>query len=101
VKALSALASDKTKDNPKARKDLALVDQLWSYPFSLKPKRKKQLMKWLKNLKFPDGYDACYRRSMNLKMGKFSELNCHDYHIIMERLPVMLCGFVKMMCGKR
>jgi hypothetical protein len=58
-------------------------------------------MKWLKNLKFPDGYDACYRRSMNLKMGKFSELNCHDYHIIMERLPVMLCGFVKMMCGKR
>jgi hypothetical protein len=33
---------------------------------------------------------------MNLKMGKFSELKIHDYHIIMERLfRVMFCGFVK------
>jgi hypothetical protein len=33
---------------------------------------------------------------VNLKIGKFSELKSHDYHIIMERLlPVMFSGFVK------
>jgi hypothetical protein len=53
-------------------------------------------MKWLKNLKFPDGYVAGFRRSVNLKMDKFFGLKSYDYHIIMERLlPVMFCGFVK------
>jgi hypothetical protein len=53
-------------------------------------------MKWLENLKFPDGYNTCFRRSVNLKMGKFFRLKSHDYHIIMERLlPVMFRGFVK------
>ena len=99
--------TDKTKDNPKARKDLALICRRPTMeigenqkkpraPFSIKPKRKKQLMKWLKNLKFPDGYAAGFRRSVNLKTGKFSGLKSHDYHIIMERLlPVMFRGFVK------
>jgi hypothetical protein len=99
--------TDKTKDNPKARKDLALICRRPTMeigenkkkpraPFSIKPKRKKQLMKWLKNLKFPDGYVAGFRRSVNLKTGKFSVLKSHDYHIIMERLlPVMFRGFVK------
>jgi hypothetical protein len=64
--------TDKTKDNPKARKDLALICRRPTIeigenqkkphaPFSIKPKRKKQLMKWLKNLKFPDGYAAGFR----------------------------------------
>jgi hypothetical protein len=58
-------------------------------------------MKWLKNLKFPDGYTAGFRRYVNLKTGKFFGLKSHDYHIIMERLlPVMFRGFVKKMCGK-
>jgi hypothetical protein len=53
-------------------------------------------MKWLKNLKFPDGYVAGFRRSVNLETGKFSGLKSHDYHIIMERLlRVMFHGFVK------
>jgi hypothetical protein len=53
-------------------------------------------MKWLKNLKFSDGYAAGFRRSVNLKADKFSRLKSHDYHIIMERLlPVMFRGFVK------
>jgi hypothetical protein len=53
-------------------------------------------MKWLKNLKFLDGYAAGFRRSVNLKMDKFFGLKNHDYHIIMERLlPVMFRGFVK------
>jgi hypothetical protein len=68
--------TDKTKYNPKDRKDLALIfsrltlelgenEKKSRAPFSLKPKRKKQLMKWLKNLKFSDGYVAGFRRSVN------------------------------------
>jgi hypothetical protein len=99
--------TDKTKDNPKARKDLALIcsrptleleenEEKPRAPFSLKHKRKKQLMKWLKNLKFPDGYATGFRRFVNLKTSKFSGLKSNDYHIIMERLlPVMFHGFVK------
>jgi hypothetical protein len=90
VKALLALAWISIGENQKPRA-----------PFSLKPKRKKQLMKWLKNLKFPDGYATGFRRSLNLKTSKFSGLKSHDYHIIMERfLPVMFCGFVKKWCLK-
>jgi hypothetical protein len=54
--------TDKTKDNPKARKDLGLIcsrptlelgeNEKPRAPFSLKSKRKKQLMKWLKHLEF-------------------------------------------------
>jgi hypothetical protein len=99
--------TDKTKDNPKARKDLALIcsrptlelgenEKNPHAPYSLKPKRKKLLLKWLKNLKFLDGYAASFRRSVNLKTDKFFELKSHNYHIIMERLlPVMFHGFVK------
>jgi hypothetical protein len=99
--------TDKTKDKPKARKDLILIcsrptldirenEKKPRAPFSLKPKRKKQLMKWLKNLKFPDGYAAGFRRSVNLKTSKFSGLKIYEYHIIMERLlSVMFRGFVK------
>ena len=52
-------------------------------------------MKWMKDLKFPDGYAACFRRSMNLKTMKMNELKSHDFHIIMERLmPVMFRGYI-------
>jgi hypothetical protein len=99
--------TNKTKDNPKARKDLALIcsrptlelgenKKKTCVPYSLKPKRKKQLMKWLKNLKFHDGYDTGFRRSVKLKTRKFFGLKSHDYHIIMERLrPIMFRGFIK------
>jgi hypothetical protein len=50
------------------------------------------LIEWLKNLKFPDGYVAGFRRSVNLKTSKFSRLRSHDYHIIMERLLPVIDG---------
>jgi hypothetical protein len=53
-------------------------------------------MKWFKNLKFLDGYTACFRTSVNWKMSKFSRLKSHDYHIITERLiHVMFLWFFK------
>ena len=44
----------------------------------------------MKNLKFPDGYAMGFRRSMNLKTGKFSGLKSHDYHIIIEKLILVM-----------
>jgi hypothetical protein len=47
-------------------------------------------MWWTKGLKFPDGYVAILRRSVNVTTGNLTGLKSHDYHIIMERLlPVM------------
>jgi hypothetical protein len=56
----------------------------------LKPKERKEVLIWLQNLKFPDGYVAGFRRAANLYSGKLCGVKNHDYHIFMERLlPVM------------
>jgi hypothetical protein len=97
---------DKTKDNHKARKDLALICNRPSLvlksrggkphaPFCLKARDRKEVLIWLKNLKFPDGYAAGFKRALNLDTGKLSGVKSHDYHIFMERLlPVMFCGYL-------
>jgi hypothetical protein len=47
-------------------------------------------MRWMKGLKFPDGYTAVLRRFVNMTIGKLNGLKSHDYHIIMEKLlPIM------------
>jgi hypothetical protein len=57
----------KTKDNFKAQKDIANIcnrpslelDERggkWRAPFCLKVEDKKEMMRWMKRLKFPDGY---------------------------------------------
>jgi hypothetical protein len=49
----------------------------------------------LKNLKFPDGYAAGFRRAVNLELGKLSGVKSHDYHIFMERfILVMFRGYL-------
>ena len=95
---------DKTKDNDKAHMDLAVIcdsptqvlRENGGKPkanYCLKPKQQKEVMKWMKDIKFIDGYVACFRRSMNLKTMKMNGLKNHDFHIIMERLmPVMFRG---------
>jgi hypothetical protein len=48
----------------------------------------------MKGLKFPNGYAAGLRQSMNMAIGKLVGLKSHNYHIIMERLPsVMFQGY--------
>jgi hypothetical protein len=99
--------TDKTKDNHKARKDLALICNRPSLelksrggkpraPFCLKARDRKEVLIWLKNLKFPDGYGTGFRRAVNLDTGKLSGVKSHDYHIFMERLlPVMFHGYLE------
>jgi hypothetical protein len=56
--------------------------------------RKKDILKWLKKLKFSDHYAANIKRAVNVSTGKLNGLKSHDYHIIMKRLlPVMLHGY--------
>jgi len=97
---------DKTKDNFKARVYLGnicnrptlMLRENGGKPraeFALRPNERKEVMKWMKDLKFPDGYGAGFRRSVNLKTMKINGLKSHDYHIMMERLiPVMLRGYI-------
>jgi hypothetical protein len=97
---------DKKKDNDKAHMDLAVIcDRLTQVlredrgkpkvDSCLKLKQRKEVMSWMKNLKFPGGYAAGFRRSMNLKTMKMKGLKSHDFHIIMERLvPIMFRGYV-------
>jgi hypothetical protein len=64
-------------------------------PFCLKVKDRKEVMRWMKRLKFPDGYAAGLKRCVNVKTGKIHVLKSHDYHIIIERLlPIMLRGYL-------
>jgi hypothetical protein len=98
--------TDKTKDNRKARKDLALLCNRPSLqlnsrggkprvPFCLKARDRKEVLIWLKNQKFLDGYVVGFRRAINLDTGILSGVKSHDYHIFMERLlPMMFHGYL-------
>jgi hypothetical protein len=56
----------------------------------LKARDRKEVLIWLKNLKFPDGYTVGFRRAINFDTGKLSGVKSHDYHIFMERLLPMM-----------
>jgi hypothetical protein len=58
--------------------------------YCLKPDERKEIFKWLKNMKFLDRYAANLKRAVNLKTGKLIGLKSHDYHIIMERLMLVM-----------
>jgi hypothetical protein len=91
----------KTKDNRKTRQDLA---ELCNYPslelkvnggkphasFYLKPQKRKEVMRWMKMLKFLDGYATGFRRPVNMATWKLIGLKSHDYHIIMKRLLLVI-----------
>jgi hypothetical protein len=79
----------KTKDNIKTQKDLA---KLCNHPtlefaetggkprasFCLKPQERKEVMRWLKGLKFIDGYTAGLKRYVNVMIEKLTGLKSHD-----------------------
>ena len=101
---------DKTKDNVKARQDLADIcnrpalhlelkeNGKWHKPraaFCIDKNDKPIILKWFQQLKFPDGYAANIRRGVNFLQRKIFGLKSHDYHIFIERLlPVAFRGFL-------
>jgi hypothetical protein len=69
--------------------------------FCLKAKERKEVMTWMKNLKFSNGFAAGFRRVVNLKIGKLTGVKSYDYHVIMEWLvPNMLWGTCIKMCAR-
>jgi hypothetical protein len=100
-----------TKDNMNARKDLATLSDHPSLeaklnargkqkrpkaPYCLKPVERKDVLRWLKTLKFPDRYAANIKWAVNVGTAKLNGLKSHDYHIFIERLMlVMFRGYFK------
>jgi hypothetical protein len=105
--------SKKSKDNKQARKDLAMICHWPSLhltacgtkpqaPFCMKAKERIKVITWMKNLKFPDGFVAGFRRAVNLKTGKLTWVKSHDYHVIMEwLLRTCYVDTCIKMCGRR
>ncbi|CAL2240280.1 unnamed protein product [Prunus armeniaca] len=66
------------RDNDKARRDLAF--------FSMKPNDKKEFLKFVSSVKFPDSYTSNIARCVNVDGGKFTGLKSHDCHVFMQHL---------------
>jgi hypothetical protein len=102
--------TERTKDNSKARLDMAEIcdrptleltkapNGTWKKPrakYCVSKDDKLVILKWFKQLKFPDRFAANLRKSVKLDKQKFVGLKSHDFHIIIERLlPVALRGFI-------
>ena len=90
----------KTKDTEKARLDLVdmkirnelhlqlkgnkLLKPHACYTLTLEERR--EFCKFLKSVKFPDGYAANTSRNVNISDGKISGLKSHDCHVLLQRL---------------
>lgn len=100
----------KSMDTVKARLDMAVIcdrptleltkapNGTWKKPrakYCVSKDDKMTILKWFKQLKFPDRFAANLSSSVQLDKKKFIGLKSHDYHIIIERLlPVALRGFI-------
>ncbi|KAI5332037.1 hypothetical protein L3X38_022164 [Prunus dulcis] len=52
----------------------------------MKPNEKKEFLKFVSSVKFPDGYASNIARCVNVDGGKFTGLKSHDCHVFMQRL---------------
>jgi hypothetical protein len=92
---------DKTKDNEKARLDLAEICQRSDLElvrhdngkitklkanFCLSSNEVKKVCKWIKELKMPDGYASNLARCVDVNRGKVHGMKSHDCHVFMECL---------------
>jgi hypothetical protein len=86
-------------------------------PYYLKPTERKEILKYLKKLKFPNRYACNIKWAVNVITGKLNGLKSHDNHIIIERLMLVmfhgyfnadlwkiftkLCYFYRQICAKQ
>jgi len=90
----------KTKDNIKARLDVALFCNLKNMElvcdgsrvakprasFVLEKNTQLLVYKWLKSLRFPDGHASNISRLVNTKECRLYEMKSHDCHVFMQIL---------------
>ncbi|CAL8120498.1 unnamed protein product [Prunus armeniaca] len=74
------------RDNDKARRDLAF--------FYMKPNDKKEFLKFVSSVKFPDGYASNIARCVKVDGGKFTGLKSHDCHVFTS------CGYSTPIVGR-
>ena len=61
----------------------------------LKPEQRREVLRWIKALMFPDGYAANLCRGVNLGTMRVNGMKSHDYHVWIEwLLPTMVRGYV-------
>jgi hypothetical protein len=97
--------ADFSKDDINARKDLAALCNHLSLepkintkgnlkrpraPYCLKLAERKEILRWLKKLKFLDRYVSNIKCAVNVSTGKLNGLKSHDYLIIIERLMLVM-----------
>jgi len=98
----------KTKDNDKARKDIALYCRrpnlelkLHTNGKMLKPKvnytltteEAKLVCRWIKELRMPNSYSSNLARCVDVEKGKMSKIKGHDCHVFMECLYSIINRF--------
>ncbi|XP_061348406.1 uncharacterized protein LOC133293820 [Gastrolobium bilobum] len=91
----------KTKDTYNARKDLEnhcnrSVLHLLVQPngrvskpkaqYTLNKEQKTELLQWIKDLKFPDGYASKMSRCVDMREAKLFGMKSHDCHVFFQRL---------------
>ena len=90
----------KTKDNAKSREDLKEFcsrpelhriekNGKFVYPeacYMLNKAAKEALCKWLKEIRFPDGYASNMGRRVDMRKYKLYGMKSHDCHVFMQRL---------------
>ena len=54
--------------------------------YTLTLEERREFCKFLKSVKFPDGYAANISRNVNISDGKISGLKSHDCHVLLQRL---------------
>ncbi|XP_076916834.1 uncharacterized protein LOC143576683 [Bidens hawaiensis] len=100
----------KTKDNIKARLDLKEICNgpslhTWEgdnnkhkkpkASYTLTKDQVNEVCKWLKTVKFPDGYASNIGSCVNVKQCTFYSFKSHDGHVFMQRLlPIILSGML-------
>ncbi|KAL1299879.1 hypothetical protein AAHE18_18G139200 [Arachis hypogaea] len=97
----TVMDTDRTKDNEKARLDLAELckrpdlhlrhvgDNCWSKPkaaYTLTSEQQQDVYRWVQQLRFPDGYASNLARCVSLSQGRFIGMKSHDCHIFMQCL---------------
>ncbi|XP_030479230.1 uncharacterized protein LOC115696468 [Cannabis sativa] len=95
------LDNDKSKDTTNARHDLkkqGVREWLWIYedergkllkphaPSVLKPDDRLQFCKFIKDVKFPDGFCSNLKKKVNKNLTNVIGLKSHDCRVIMQRL---------------
>ncbi|CAM8928535.1 unnamed protein product [Rhodiola kirilowii] len=98
----------KTKDDVRARdglQQLNVREHLWikrngsssnkdkisQAPYTVLPEQRREILEWIKDVKYPHGYAGSLKGKINVNEKKFIGLKTHDCHVMLQcLLPVFI-----------